>query len=142
VWSHLEVSYFRNMVPADAILDLVVKRQPAEMDLLLQEIGTGRFGGLQLQGQVHAFVAAVLLRVARFDALDGDAEPEPPDRQPGKIEESIGACEGHPVVRPNWACPAWHAQSASRFGKEADWRAGKAGENGLSDLPVRCRCSA
>jgi hypothetical protein len=26
VWSHLELSYFRNIVPADAIHDLVVKR--------------------------------------------------------------------------------------------------------------------
>ena len=38
VWSHLELSYFRNVVPADAILDLVVKRQPAETDLLRAEI--------------------------------------------------------------------------------------------------------
>lgn len=38
VWSHLELSYFRNMIPADAILDLVVKRQPAEIDLLRAEI--------------------------------------------------------------------------------------------------------
>ena len=38
VWSHLELSYFRNMVPADAILDLVVKWQPAETDLLRAEI--------------------------------------------------------------------------------------------------------
>ena len=38
VWSHLELSYFRNMVPADAILDLVVKRQPVETDLLRAEI--------------------------------------------------------------------------------------------------------
>ena len=38
VWSHLELSYFRNMVPADAILDLVVKRQPAGTDLLRAEI--------------------------------------------------------------------------------------------------------
>jgi hypothetical protein len=38
VWSHLELSYFRNMVPGDAILDLVVKRQPATMDLLRAEI--------------------------------------------------------------------------------------------------------
>ncbi len=38
VWSHLELSYFRNMIPAGAILDLVVKRQPAEADLLRAEI--------------------------------------------------------------------------------------------------------
>jgi hypothetical protein len=38
VWSHLELTYFRSMVPADAILDLVLKRQPAEMVLLRAEI--------------------------------------------------------------------------------------------------------
>jgi hypothetical protein len=38
VWNHLELSYFRSMVPGDAILDLVVKRQPAAMDLLRAEI--------------------------------------------------------------------------------------------------------
>ena len=38
VWSHLELSYFRDMVPAEAILDLVVKRQPAGLDLLRAEI--------------------------------------------------------------------------------------------------------
>jgi hypothetical protein len=38
VWSHLELSYFRGMVPADAIRDLVVERQPAGTDLLRAEI--------------------------------------------------------------------------------------------------------
>ena len=38
MWSHLELSYFRNVVPADAILDLVLKRQPAGTDLLRAEI--------------------------------------------------------------------------------------------------------
>lgn len=38
VWSHLELSYFRNIIPADAIRDLVVKPQPAGMDLLRAEI--------------------------------------------------------------------------------------------------------
>jgi len=37
VWTHLELSYFRSMVPGDAILDLVEKRQPAA-DLLRAEI--------------------------------------------------------------------------------------------------------
>jgi hypothetical protein len=38
VWSHLELSYFRSMVPADAIRDLVVQRQPAKIDVLRAEI--------------------------------------------------------------------------------------------------------
>src|SRR3954467_3800773 len=38
VWSHLELSYFRSLVPGDAILDLVVKQQPATLDLLRAEI--------------------------------------------------------------------------------------------------------
>lgn len=36
VWSHLELSYFRDIVPADAIRELVLERQPA--DLLRAEI--------------------------------------------------------------------------------------------------------
>ncbi len=38
VWSHLELSYFRGLVPGDAILDLVFKQQPAAVDLLRAEI--------------------------------------------------------------------------------------------------------
>jgi hypothetical protein len=38
VWSHLELSYFRNIIPADAIRDLVIKQQPAEAQLLRAEI--------------------------------------------------------------------------------------------------------
>lgn len=38
VWSHLELSYFRNIVPADAIHDLVTKQRPAETGLLRAEI--------------------------------------------------------------------------------------------------------
>jgi hypothetical protein len=37
-WSHVELSYFRGMVPGDVIQDLVVKRQPAESNLLRAEI--------------------------------------------------------------------------------------------------------
>jgi hypothetical protein len=32
--------------------------------------------------------------MARLDALDGDAEPEPPDGELGEIEEGVGAGEG------------------------------------------------
>jgi hypothetical protein len=38
VWSHLELSYFRDIVPANAIHELVAKQQPAEMQLLRAEI--------------------------------------------------------------------------------------------------------
>lgn len=38
VWSHLELSYFRDIVPADVILELVVNRQPEELHLLRAEI--------------------------------------------------------------------------------------------------------
>jgi hypothetical protein len=38
VWSHLELSYFREMIPADVIFDLVDKRQLAGVDLLRAEI--------------------------------------------------------------------------------------------------------
>jgi hypothetical protein len=38
VWSHLELSYFRDIVPADAIHDLVLKQQPTETHLLRAEI--------------------------------------------------------------------------------------------------------
>src|SRR3546814_5126957 len=41
-----------------------------ETGLLLQDVGAGRAGRLLLQRQVHALVAAVLLRLAWFDAFD------------------------------------------------------------------------
>ena len=50
-----------------------------EAGLLLEAVEAGRAGGFLLEREVEALVAAVLLRVARPDALDGDAEPEPPD---------------------------------------------------------------
>ncbi len=51
-----------------------------ELGLLLQEVAAGRLGGLELQGEMHALMASVLLRMAWLDALDLDAEPEPPYR--------------------------------------------------------------
>jgi hypothetical protein len=38
VWSHLELTYFRDIVPADAIHELVVKQQSPETQLLRAEI--------------------------------------------------------------------------------------------------------
>jgi hypothetical protein len=65
--------------------------------LLLEGIG-GWPRRLLFEGAVHPFVPAVLLGMARLDALDGDAEAQPPDGELGQIEEPIGAGEGDAVV--------------------------------------------
>ena len=52
-----------------------------EPGLLLQGVHLGRPAGFLFQGQVHALVASVLGRFARFDAFNIDAETEPPDRE-------------------------------------------------------------
>src|SRR5215468_4771773 len=50
---------------------------------------------------MHAFMATVLLRMARLDTLDRDAEPEPPDGQPTQVEETIRRGKGNAVVGAN-----------------------------------------
>lgn len=72
-----------------------------EPALLLPEVGRGRFGRFLLQGEVHALVSAILLRAAWLDALDLDAEAEPPDGQTAEAEQGIGAGEGAAVVGPD-----------------------------------------
>ena len=42
--------------------------------LLLEHVGHRRFGRFALQREVHALMASVLLRVARLDPFDLDAE--------------------------------------------------------------------
>jgi len=48
-----------------------------ELGLLLKEIQCGRFGGFLFQGEMHALMAAILLRMTRFDAFNADSQPEP-----------------------------------------------------------------
>src|ERR1019366_7781636 len=52
-----------------------------EAILLLQAIAAWRAGCFLFDGEVHALVAAVLLGMTGLDAFDGNAEPEPPDRE-------------------------------------------------------------
>ncbi len=66
--------------------------------LLGEVIGPGRPGGFLLQGEVHALMAPILLGMARPDALDGDAEAQPPDGEFGEGVEPVGAGKGHAIV--------------------------------------------
>ena len=52
-----------------------------EASLLLQKIGSRRLGGFFFQGQMHALMAAVLLRMTRLDAFNANTEPKPPHRE-------------------------------------------------------------
>lgn len=52
--------------------------EPIELRLLLKEVLGRRLSGLLLRGQMHPLVPAVLLRMARFDALDVDPQTQPP----------------------------------------------------------------
>src|ERR1043166_5751946 len=61
-------------------------------------LAAGRPGSFQLQGEVHALVATVLLRVTWLDPFDLDAEPEPPHRELAEAIESVWACKGNAVV--------------------------------------------
>src|ERR1051325_6234616 len=69
-----------------------------EAFLLLQAVGAWRTGCFLLKGEMHALVTAVLLRMAWLDALDCNAEPEPPDRELREMEQGIGTGKGHAVV--------------------------------------------
>src|SRR5260370_40984332 len=69
-----------------------------EPSLLLQKIGSRRLGGFSLQGQMHALMAAVLLRMTRLDPFNANTEPEPPDRKFAQVKQGVGRSEGHAVV--------------------------------------------
>src|SRR2546430_493778 len=69
-----------------------------EPSLLLQKIGSRRLGGFSLQGQMHALMAAGLLRMTRLDPFNANTEPEPPDRKFAQVKQGMGGSEGHAVV--------------------------------------------
>ena len=66
-----------------------------EASLLLQDIRDGWFRGFPFQREMHPLVPAVLLRVARRDAFQLNAEAEP------TTVERVAGGERNPVVGPN-----------------------------------------
>ena len=65
-------------------LEVVFVTEVIERTLLSVEVLARRPRGRCLQGAVEALMSAVLLGVTRLDEDRFDAEPNPPDRQPGK----------------------------------------------------------
>jgi hypothetical protein len=63
--------------------------EAVEALLLLQEVERGWLGGLLVQRQMHALVSAALLWVARLDALEADAQTQPPEAELGEPEEGV-----------------------------------------------------
>src|ERR1700692_5017236 len=68
---------------------------------------------------MHAFMAAVLLRMARVDALDVIAKPQPPNGESAQVEETIGRGEGHAVVGTNGLGQAAFPKQALKGSKGA-----------------------
>jgi hypothetical protein len=69
-----------------------------EARLLLKKIAGGRLGSLFLQREMHAFMAAVLLRMAGLDPFDADAQAQPPHRELAQIKQGVSGSEGHTVI--------------------------------------------
>ena len=68
-----------------------------EPGLLLGRACGRRAGGLGLERAVHALVAAVLLRLARLDPLELDAELDPMNREPVKPPALVVQAKGTPL---------------------------------------------
>jgi hypothetical protein len=72
------VTHAEGLVRALTVVDL---HEGLELASLLKQVLRRRLGRFLLQGEVHPFMPAVLLRVAGLDALDLDPQAQPPHRQ-------------------------------------------------------------
>lgn len=70
-------------------------------------------------------MTAVLLRTARLDALDVDAQAQPPDRQLAEVEERVGAGEGNAIVGPDGAGQAELLENALEHGEGIGFLGGR-----------------
>jgi hypothetical protein len=68
---------------------------------VLEHVGRRRTRRLGLQREVQPLVPAVLLRMARRDALQGNPEPKPPDRELAQAIEGVRGGERDAIVGAN-----------------------------------------
>src|SRR5262249_37551915 len=69
-----------------------------ESFLLLQKVISRRLRGLFFQGQMQAFMAAVLLRPAGLDAFDGNSQTQPPYRKLAQTKQGMGTRKRQTVI--------------------------------------------
>jgi hypothetical protein len=69
-----------------------------EAGLLLKRVGRRGLGGFFFQGEMHAFMTAVLLGMARLDAFDADSQTQPPDGKLAQVEQNMRGSERHSVL--------------------------------------------
>ena len=79
------------------VIELV--HEGIEAGLLLEDIRGRRPRGLGLQRQVQALVPPILLGMSRRNALQADAEAEPPDGELAQPVQRMRGGEGHAIVR-------------------------------------------
>jgi hypothetical protein len=88
-----------------------------ELGLLLKKVASSGLGSLFLQSEMHALVTAVLLRMARLDPLNADAEPQPPDRQLAQVKQSMSRSERNTVVAADVRGQAAFFKKPFKYGK-------------------------
>jgi len=86
---------------------------------MLQYVRGRRFRRFLLQGQMHPLVPTVLLRMARLDPLDLNAQSQPPHRELAQVIERRGRREGDAVVGANDARQAEFFEGALEDGEPA-----------------------
>jgi hypothetical protein len=96
-----------------------------EAGLLLEEVGGGRLRGLFFQGEMHAFVAAILLRMARLDALNANAEAKPPDGKFAEVEQSIGRRKRDTIVAADVSRQATFLEQPLKDGESVIFSGGR-----------------
>src|SRR5580700_11127423 len=79
---------------------------------------------------MHALMTAILLRMARLDALDADSQAKPPDRQFAQMEQSVSRSEGHTVIAADVGGQSALLKKPFKHGKSVFFFGGREGFTG------------